>query len=57
MGSVVSRMYHTNPYRKAAVNERLKQLLDDSYVSNSRGVIEYILGGEQDASLLHIRVF
>lgn len=50
-------MYHTNPYRKAAVNERLKQLLDDSYVSNSRGVIEYILGGELDVSLLHIRVF
>ena len=51
------RMYHTNPYSKAAVNERLKQLLDDSYVSNSRGVIEYILGGERDVSLLHIRVF
>lgn len=50
-------MYHTNPYSKAAVNERLKQLLDDSYVSNSRGVIEYILGGERDVSLLHIRVF
>ena len=50
-------MYHTNPYSKAAVNERLKQLLDDSYVSNSRGVIEYILGGERDVSLLYIRVF
>ncbi len=51
------RMYHTNPYSKAAMNERLKQLLDDHQVSNSRGVIEYILGGERDASLLHIRVF
>lgn len=50
-------MYHTNPYSKAAVNERLKQLLGDFRVSNSRGVIEYILGGEQDVSLLHIRVF
>ncbi len=39
------------------MNERLKQLLDDHQVSNSRGVIEYILGGERDASLLHIRVF
>lgn len=57
MGSAVSHVYHTNPYSKAAVNERLKQLLDDSYVSNSRGVIEYILGGERDVSLLHIRVF
>lgn len=57
MGSAVSHVYHTNPYSKAAVNERLKQLLDDSYVSNSRGVIEYILGGERDVSLLYIRVF
>ena len=32
-------------------------MMADDYVTNHKGVFEYILGGEQDKSLLNIRVF
>ena len=49
--------YHKTPYNVAAVSQRLHQLLADPYVTNHKGIVEYILGGEQDKSLLNIRVF
>ena len=49
--------YHKTPYNVAAVSQRLHQLLADPYVTNNKGIVEYILGGEQDKSLLNIRVF
>ena len=51
------RQYHTNAYSKEAVTKRVDELLADPQVTNKRGVFEYILGGEQDASLLNVRVF
>ena len=51
------RQYHTNAYSKDAVTKRVDELLADSQVTNKRGVFEYILGGEQDTSLLNVRVF
>ena len=48
--------YHTNSYSKDKVTERVKELIEDSQVNN-KGVIEYVLGGEKDVSLLHVRVF
>lgn len=51
------RQYHTNAYSKDAVTKRVDELLADSQVTNKRGIFEYILGGEQDASLLNVRVF
>ena len=50
-------LYHKTPYNVAAVSQRLHQLLADPYVTNHKGIVEYILGGEQDKSLLNIRVF
>ena len=50
-------LYHKTPYNVAAVSQRLHELLADPYVTNHKGIVEYILGGEQNKSLLNIRVF
>ena len=49
--------HHHKPYNVTAVAQRVQQLYADPYVTNHKGVFEYILGGEQDKSLLNIRVF
>lgn len=51
------REYHKNAYSKDKVTERVNALLDDSQVTDKKGIFEYVLGGEVDSSLLHIRVF
>ena len=51
------REYHRNAYSKDKVSERVNALLDDSQVTDKRGVFEYVLGGEKDSRLLNIRVF
>ncbi|MBR4635094.1 MAG: DUF262 domain-containing protein [Clostridia bacterium] len=51
------RLYHTKAYDKDAVAKRVDELLADTQVFDKKGVFEYILGGEQDASLLNVRVF
>lgn len=49
--------YHNTPYDKKAVNARFSELLGDVYVTDKRGIVEYILGGEQHPELLNVRVF
>lgn len=49
--------YHNTPYDKKALNARIEELLSDTFVHNSKGIIEYVLGGEQHPELLDIRVF
>ena len=49
--------YHNKPYNVDAVSQRVHELMADDYVTTHKGVFEYILGGEQDKSLLNIRVF
>lgn len=51
------RLYHTKAYDKDAVAKRVDELLADTQVFDKKGVFEYILGGEKDASLLNVRVF
>ena len=51
------RQYHTNAYSKSNVTKRVEELLEDTQVTDRRGVFEFILGGEQNLSLLNIRVF
>lgn len=51
------RTYHGKGYAKDAFNERIEQLIGDPCVQDKRGVIEYVLGGEQDNRLLNVRVF
>ena len=49
--------HHKKPYNVAEVSKRVHELLADPYVTNHKGIFEYILGGEKDKSLLNIRVF
>lgn len=49
--------YHTNAYSKTKITERVETLLSDPQVKDSKGIFEYILGGEKDKYLLNIRVF
>lgn len=59
-GQEWGRLYETygkNPYSKAKIAERVEALLEDEQVGNKRGIIEYVLGGEKDTSLINVRVF
>lgn len=49
--------YHKQAYSKRAVDGRLEELMADPQVTDKRGVIEYILGGETEKRLLNVRVF
>lgn len=50
-------LYHNKPYNVVEVSKRVNELYADDCVQNHKGIFEYILGGEQDKSLLSIRVF
>jgi len=49
--------YHKTPYPTKQTNLKVQTLYDDGYVKNRKGIWEYILGGEKDTKLLHLRVF
>ena len=49
--------HHNKPYNVDAVSKRVHELYADPYVQNHKGIFEFILGGEQDKSLLNVRVF
>lgn len=49
--------YHQNAYNPADVSQRLHELYADPYVTNKRGIMEYILGDCSDTKLLNIRIF
>ncbi len=54
------RLYET--YRKTAYNpekvwRRVEELYGDEFVTDRRGIFEYVLGGETETRLLNVRVF
>lgn len=49
--------YHSNPYNTQRNRQLVETLLADECVGNRRGVFEYVLGNEQDKSLLNVRIF
>ncbi len=51
-------LYHTT-FRKPAkeVSKRVQELLGDDLVTNKKGIYEFVLGGEKDTRLLHVRLF
>ena len=54
------RLYGT--YRKTAYNpekvwRRVEELYGDEFVTDRRGIFEYVLGGEKETRLLNVRVF
>jgi len=49
--------YHTNNYDSTRVAELTQRLFDDLYITNSKGIFEYVLGDEKDKKLLEVRIF
>ena len=49
--------YHKNPYDPSEVAAKQRELYEDYYVKNKKGIYEYILGGCQDTKLLEVRCF
>ncbi|WP_297094674.1 DUF262 domain-containing protein [uncultured Draconibacterium sp.] len=49
--------YHKKAYDPKKVSDEVQELISDSYVTNRKGIFEYILGGSVDTKLLNVRVF
>jgi 5-methylcytosine-specific restriction endonuclease McrA len=49
--------YHKQPYDPEQVAAKQRELYEDYYVKNKKGIYEYILGGCQDTRLLEVRCF
>ena len=49
--------YHKTPYDPSEVAAKQRDLYEDYYVKNKKGIYEYILGGCQDTRLLEVRCF
>lgn len=49
--------YHTQSYDPKKMSEEVRKLAADDYVTNRRGIFEYLLGGSTDKKLLAVRVF
>jgi len=49
--------YHKKAYDHKKVSKQVQDLYDDPYVTNRKGIFEYILGGSKDTKLINVRVF
>ena len=51
--------YHKNSYNPSIIEEKVSKLMDDVQIQQQgrKNIFEYVLGGEQDTKLLHVRVF
>jgi len=50
-------VYHSKAYNPTKVSEEVQKLYADPYVTDHKGIFEYILGGSVDTKLLNVRVF
>lgn len=50
-------LYHTQSYNPNEVSAKVRELLEDPYVDDKKGIWEYILDGCQHPELLNVRVF
>lgn len=49
--------FHNQSYRPQEIEAQVNKLLNDDYVTDQKGIYEYVLGRCQDKRLLNIRVF
>lgn len=54
---VLYEKYHCRAYNPSVVSQKVNELLSDIYVTDKKGIYEFILGGCLDYKLLYIRVF
>ncbi|MCI9086882.1 MAG: DUF262 domain-containing protein [Clostridia bacterium] len=50
-------IYHRQSYNPQEVSRLVNELLADDYVTDNKGIYEYILGGCANKNLLNIRIF
>ncbi len=50
-------MYHGQSYDPKRMSDDVQKLAADDYVTNRKGIFEYLLGGSTDKKLLAVRVF
>ena len=55
-GELYERFHHL-PLNHSELSAKVLELMHDDYVTNRRGIFEYVLGGCQDAKLLNVRLF
>lgn len=51
------RQFHGNPYDPEILEQEVKKLYSDPFVTSKKGIFEYLLGGSLDTTLLEVRVF
>lgn len=49
--------FNKNPYDHTELSEKVSELMKDDFVTNRRGIFEYVLGNCQDTKLLNVRLF
>ena len=49
--------YHMTAYNPDAIDRRVHELMADEVVTDKRGIIPFLLGGEKDLKLLNVRIF
>lgn len=49
--------YHGRLYDFVKLRKRVEELFEDEFVTDKKGIFEYVLGGEEEKSLLNIRIF
>jgi hypothetical protein len=49
--------YHGQSYDPKRMSDDVRQLASDDYVTNGKGIFEYLLGGSTEKKLLAVRVF
>jgi len=49
--------YHDKAYNPSKLSSQVKKLYGDGYITNRKGIWEYLLGGSVDTKLLEVRVF
>ena len=51
------KTYHGTSYDPGKISAAVQKLAADNYVTNRKGIFEYLLGGSTDKKLLAVRVF
>ena len=49
--------FHSNAYNHNELSARVAELYADDYVSDHKGIFEFVLGGCKDTRLLNVRLF
>ena len=55
-GELYERFHHL-PLNHTELSSKVRELMHDDYVTNRKGIFEYVLGGCQDKKLLNVRLF